>query len=219
MALDWKEQYRHPNWQKKRLQAMEAAEFHCQRCFDGETTLNVHHKFYVKGRMVWEYELHELQVLCEPCHEVQHQVNDRIKQALAKFWPDHVDDAAELVELLTEGRGPEGFDTHLILAMYAGLQAAAGHGSPDRHDAIRDRNPIAFHYGLMAGIVMFGQHVDGQGSRDMEFLKGERAPEGAWDHLAVTLPIICAMDSIPVEDRGPGRWLLAHTAEKIARKG
>lgn len=71
--MTYAEQLKHPNWQRKRLEVMEAAGFECQDCGDGDTTLNVHHRRYVKGRMVWEYEPHELACLCEPCHRQQHE--------------------------------------------------------------------------------------------------------------------------------------------------
>lgn len=70
--MTYAEQLRHPNWQKKRLEALQNAEWKCERCHDKETTLNVHHRRYVKGRMAWEYELKELAVLCQPCHEDEH---------------------------------------------------------------------------------------------------------------------------------------------------
>ena len=80
--IPWSQQYKHPNWQRKRLEAMEAAQFSCEDCGDTETTLNVHHQRYVKGRMIWEYELHELMVLCEPCHQTQHQDKELLHQVL-----------------------------------------------------------------------------------------------------------------------------------------
>jgi hypothetical protein len=82
--LSWAAQYKHPNWQRKRLEALEAAGWECQNCGDKETTLNVHHKRYVKGRKVWEYEIDELAVLCEPCHETEHKERDLLNFILAQ---------------------------------------------------------------------------------------------------------------------------------------
>jgi hypothetical protein len=73
MAMTYGEQLRHPNWQRKRLERMQAANFECENCGDKETTLNVHHKRYVRGRKVWEYENWELEVLCENCHGHKHE--------------------------------------------------------------------------------------------------------------------------------------------------
>ena len=70
--MEWKDQYKHQMWQKKRLEALSAAEFMCQRCCDSEGQLHVHHKHYVKGRKIWEYATKELSVLCEGCHAETH---------------------------------------------------------------------------------------------------------------------------------------------------
>lgn len=74
--MSYAEQLRHPNWQRKRLEVLGHADFACQRCGDAESTLHVHHKRYVKGRMAWEYEAHELQALCEACHAKLHEFRE-----------------------------------------------------------------------------------------------------------------------------------------------
>lgn len=80
--LTYSEQLRHPNWQRKRLEVMEAAAFSCESCGDTETTLNVHHRRYVKGRMAWEYERSELQCLCQPCHAQHHEHRELLERLL-----------------------------------------------------------------------------------------------------------------------------------------
>lgn len=65
----YREQLRHPLWQRKRLEVLDAAGFACEWCHDTENTLNVHHRRYVRGRLAWEYEAWELECLCETCHE------------------------------------------------------------------------------------------------------------------------------------------------------
>lgn len=70
--LSYAEQLRHPNWQRKRLEVLERASFKCEKCFDGESTIHVHHKQYFKGRMAWEYDAKELSALCESCHQYEH---------------------------------------------------------------------------------------------------------------------------------------------------
>jgi 5-methylcytosine-specific restriction endonuclease McrA len=47
MSEFWK-LYRHPEWQKKRLEVMQDAHFLCQECGEGQKTLNVHHTYYLK---------------------------------------------------------------------------------------------------------------------------------------------------------------------------
>lgn len=65
-----------PRWQKMRLKKLEAAEWRCEQCYCEETTLSVHHKRYVKGRQPWEYPEHELVVLCQPCHQAEHEAKE-----------------------------------------------------------------------------------------------------------------------------------------------
>jgi hypothetical protein len=73
------EKLKDPRWQKKRLEAMQRKEFCCELCGDNETTLNVHHKEYFKDYEPWEYELDQLAVLCESCHEIHHDNVDILK--------------------------------------------------------------------------------------------------------------------------------------------
>lgn len=77
-TMTYREQLLHPNWQKKRLEVMEDAGFQCENCGDKETTLNVHHGRYVKGRKVWEYERNELKCLCQPCHQAEHAHREQL---------------------------------------------------------------------------------------------------------------------------------------------
>ncbi len=81
--MSYGEQLRHPFWQRKRLQILEAACWACEGCGSKESTLHVHHRRYVKGRMAWEYEDHELQALCEACHGEQHEQRALLDQLIA----------------------------------------------------------------------------------------------------------------------------------------
>lgn len=63
------DEYKHPQWQKKRLEALEAHGFRCQKCMTAKKTLHVHHKRYPKGKRIWECDLIDLNVLCEDCHK------------------------------------------------------------------------------------------------------------------------------------------------------
>ena len=78
MANYW-EKLKDPRWQKLRLKAMEKQDFSCEICGDSESTLNVHHKEYFKGNEPWEYDLNQLAVLCEFCHENHHASLDLYK--------------------------------------------------------------------------------------------------------------------------------------------
>jgi hypothetical protein len=76
----YSDQYKSPLWQKKRLEIMNRDKFTCQECGEKEKQLNVHHRFYIKGRNVWEYDNDVLQTLCEDCHEKQHKKEPKNKE-------------------------------------------------------------------------------------------------------------------------------------------
>lgn len=72
-----------PRWQKKRLECLDAAQWHCEDCGDGTATLHVHHPIYVKGRKPWEYAQDDLQVLCVNCHTSHHAAEKVIQRLIA----------------------------------------------------------------------------------------------------------------------------------------
>ncbi len=89
--LTYAEQLKHPNWQKRRLEMLEASSWSCSDCGDTTTTLHVHHRRYIKGRMVWEYEDKDLAVLCEVCHEREHASRKLLDVLLAASSSSAVD--------------------------------------------------------------------------------------------------------------------------------
>jgi hypothetical protein len=70
--LTWKEQYRHPNWQRRRLQILERDKFTCRRCGDKDSMLHVHHLKYRKNSYIWEAKGKDMITLCEKCHDEEH---------------------------------------------------------------------------------------------------------------------------------------------------
>jgi hypothetical protein len=64
---------------------MHAAGFACQECSAEDKTLNVHHTFYVRGRMPWEYPTDSLQCLCEECHEKRTEAVADLKLLIGKL--------------------------------------------------------------------------------------------------------------------------------------
>ena len=54
--MNYSEQLKSPMWQKKRLEILNRDNFTCQDCGDTESQLQVHHKSYVFGNKVWEYD-------------------------------------------------------------------------------------------------------------------------------------------------------------------
>jgi hypothetical protein len=58
----------HPQWQRKRLEVLQVADFRCSKCGSDEKTLHVHHSYYEKGLKPWEYPTKSLHALCADCH-------------------------------------------------------------------------------------------------------------------------------------------------------
>lgn len=69
---DYKDQYKDPRWQKKRLEIMERDGFACRFCESKDKMLNVHHTDYQKGKKIYDYPNHWLITLCEDCHKDLH---------------------------------------------------------------------------------------------------------------------------------------------------
>jgi hypothetical protein len=77
-----------PRWQKKRLQIMERDKFTCRSCGDTKTTLNVHHAYYEKGKMPWDYPDESLVTWCEECHERRQKMQNYIMSVLNEYTMD-----------------------------------------------------------------------------------------------------------------------------------
>ncbi|KKK80276.1 hypothetical protein LCGC14_2825120, partial [marine sediment metagenome] len=76
---------KHPNWQKKRLEVLEAHKFECQECGENDVTLHVHHSYYEKGCKPWEYPSHSLWCLCEKCHQRIEKLKTLLNRSMGKL--------------------------------------------------------------------------------------------------------------------------------------
>jgi hypothetical protein len=73
-----------PRWQKKRLKVLEYAQWRCQFCGSKDRTLHVHHSYYTRGKMPWQYPEGSLVALCDSCHEKLHPER---KEPPARYSP------------------------------------------------------------------------------------------------------------------------------------
>jgi hypothetical protein len=103
---------KHPKWQRKRLEILEAANFECGHCGSKEKTLHVHHKYYKKGLKPWEYPNTSLLCLCEECHTLYKNQKDKLNKligflgfsdieelsgyAQGIYFKDHLDESPSL---------------------------------------------------------------------------------------------------------------------------
>jgi hypothetical protein len=76
--MTYKEQLDRPEWQKKRLEILDRDNWTCQHCDSTTEQLHVHHRYYVSGRMAWEYPGIALQTLCKHCHAKQKEERPEI---------------------------------------------------------------------------------------------------------------------------------------------
>lgn len=89
--LSYSEKLKDPRWQRKRLERLQESEFSCDCCLSEDKTLHVHHKFYKKNAEPWEYENHELEVLCEDCHDYRHWILDQLKTMISDLPLDEME--------------------------------------------------------------------------------------------------------------------------------
>lgn len=109
-----------PRWQRKRLEALESADWACEACGDAESTLHVHHKQYIKGRNPWEYEGDQLAVLCKSCHQA---------------WHGAEDDLLDVISRLPIDSGHKWLNRERAAALIAGAMGLEGYGL--RSDELR----------------------------------------------------------------------------------
>lgn len=91
VAKSYKEKLLDPRWQRKRLEILSRNDFCCEDCGTDESTLHVHHRYYLKGKNPWEYEDDALVALCENCHAVDHEWRDALNILLACVGPMFMD--------------------------------------------------------------------------------------------------------------------------------
>lgn len=80
---DYREKLKHPLWQKKRLEILQAANFSCEDCGKSDEELHVHHCIYVKGREPWEYNRNTLIAVCHDCHKWRQEFELNARHSLA----------------------------------------------------------------------------------------------------------------------------------------
>jgi hypothetical protein len=87
MATSYSEKLKDPRWQRKRLEIMQRDEFRCVQCKDAESTLNVHHVYYRRGRDPWDYPNYLLVTLCEDCHSKTPMAVNALTEAVSSVNP------------------------------------------------------------------------------------------------------------------------------------
>ena len=60
-------------WKEFRLKVLSERGNKCE-CCGGTDVLQIHHTFYIRGKMPWEYEINDMRVLCKRCHQRIHNI-------------------------------------------------------------------------------------------------------------------------------------------------
>ena len=60
-------------WKEFRLKVLSERGNRCE-CCGGTHILQIHHTFYISGKMPWEYDVKDMRVLCRTCHHRIHNI-------------------------------------------------------------------------------------------------------------------------------------------------
>ena len=60
-------------WKEFRLKVLSERGNKCE-CCGGTDVLQIHHTFYIRGKMPWEYDIKDMRVLCRTCHQRIHNI-------------------------------------------------------------------------------------------------------------------------------------------------
>lgn len=98
--MNYADKYRHPNWQRRRLEIMDRDGFVCAWCGAKDVMLSVHHKSY-KSCEIWDYPDDDLVTLCDTCHQTETEVLNHWKKSAYRFLLDRVEGSVALGNLLS----------------------------------------------------------------------------------------------------------------------
>lgn len=99
---EYQERLKDPRWQRKRLGVLERANWSCEACGTREVNLQVHHGYYEREALPWEYPEEALFVLCDDCHERAESVRAAVYKELGRLAPWHHKHALTLLRELKQ---------------------------------------------------------------------------------------------------------------------
>lgn len=109
---NYSEKLKNPKWQKKRLEILNLHGFKCENCGCEDKELHIHHRFYLKGREVWQYDNDVFQVLCSDCHEKEHSKEKEVIDVI----PEKYKILIECVDSLNLRNGNNQYHLEVLLS-------------------------------------------------------------------------------------------------------
>src|SRR4051812_896052 len=89
---EYKELLKDEAWKAKRLRILERDRHTCKNCSKKGGRLEVHHLYYLSGRLPWQYPNSALVSLCPDCHHSEHAGKENAdftkKAAKIKKYPE-----------------------------------------------------------------------------------------------------------------------------------
>lgn len=67
--MTYLQQLKDPRWHERRYSIMKRDHWTCCECHIPARILDVHHKFYIRKKILWEYSDKMLETLCRECHD------------------------------------------------------------------------------------------------------------------------------------------------------
>lgn len=108
---EYVERLRDPRWQRMRLSVLERAGWRCEWCGTAKVNLQIHHGYYEREALPWDYPVEALYCLCDYCHEKAERMKAQVQRELGLVEPWNQHHAAmllrELRRVLAEERTGE----------------------------------------------------------------------------------------------------------------
>lgn len=79
--MTYLEKLRDPRWLEFSRAVKARASWHCERCGKKSNNLQSHHKLYRSGVDPWDYEMREMECLCDQCHKKVTRLMKRMQWA------------------------------------------------------------------------------------------------------------------------------------------
>ena len=108
--MTYADQLKSPLWQKKRKIILDRDEHKCRECGTSGTKLDIHHGYYEKGSMAWEYDDKYLHTLCERCHGDYHIFLKKLMQLSGEMLPTVIQYLYQILAVLNSKAKGEWYD-------------------------------------------------------------------------------------------------------------